>query len=159
MNTINTYAIKSAGTSGQVWTSDGSGAGKWANSSGVTVSSITTRAKLYSALDGMSVGDVIVAENIVNYTTSSAYNTFAPVFFMKIASGVLVAGGHFGNYDSGNYGGPLVSGSYNSSSLTIGYANTNSTNKEISTKSISFSGSYTFRCTNCKCISFSGFSL
>ena len=31
MNTINTYAIKSAGTSGQVWTSDGSGAGKWAD--------------------------------------------------------------------------------------------------------------------------------
>ena len=30
VNTIDTYAIKSAGTSGQVWTSDGSGAGKWA---------------------------------------------------------------------------------------------------------------------------------
>jgi len=49
VNTINTYAIKSAGTSGQVWTSDGSGAGKWADievsasvGTGVNVSSYST---------------------------------------------------------------------------------------------------------------------
>ena len=70
VNTINTYAIKSAGTSGQVWTSDGSGAGKWANAE--VSASVDDSNNLTVTVNGVSVSVALPSGGKKLYTGTLA---------------------------------------------------------------------------------------
>lgn len=82
VNTINTYAIKSAGTSNQYWRSDGSGAGSWMTPASAPASGSTnliTAGAVYDALQDVSANSVPVIGNMsarYYFSTSSNYTYF-----------------------------------------------------------------------------------
>ena len=101
------YLITSAGTSGQLWQSDGSGAGAWANTSSLgfgtgTVNSGTTGQVAYYSATGTAVSG-----NSSLYISSDGkvgINTTAPSEKLHIDSGnVIITGSHAGGTGNDSY--------------------------------------------------------
>jgi len=113
VNTINTYAIKSAGTSGQVWTSDGSGAGKWAS---ITTTPVLSNLGASPALN-VTGGNTYAVTNLV-WNVDSALST-------SITGTVAVTGTGRGKYK--------LNGSYQNPSNIIFDATATLTNSQLKT--------------------------
>ena len=91
--TATIYPPTSAGSAGQVWVSDGSGAGAWQTletSSGPTRTSITSHSQLYSALTNSNLGDVLVGRTMGDGTNSITY--FALTVIQKTSTSSLLCG-------------------------------------------------------------------
>lgn len=128
INEATQYSPTSAGQAGQVWTSDGSGAGKWADPAGggATVTAITSANAFTTFIQNAKVGDYIICDSLTFDTGA----VFYPSIIIKVgtSSDIALASSGLVTKSDKNYLGRLFSYSTSKGSMSLANYNLNATN-------------------------------